>query len=382
MSRLGIYVHVPYCVRKCLYCDFYTEGANRAEWDKYVTAIQRELRHRLADYGSREDEYTLYIGGGTPSLMPESQLQRLADGITGFMHKTPIEFTIEVNPDDVTASRADAWRSSGVSRISMGVQSLVDSELRAIGRRHDAGTARKAYNILRPRFDNISLDIIFGLPYQTLDTLDETITGMLAMNPEHISAYSLMYEERTALTHLRDTGRIPETEEDITVEMYRKLSRRLAETDYEQYELSNYAHAGFRSQHNSAYWHGVPYIGLGAGAHSYNGSDRRTFCINDAASYTRIWNSDDTATAAVRLYQEEMLSMDEQREEMIMTRLRTREGLELEEYRRKYGDKEYDRMMRIARTFVGQETAAVDNGHLHLTRRGVMVSDEVISALF
>ena len=245
------------------------------------------------------------------------------------------------------------------------------------------------------------------------------------MNPEHISAYSLMYEERTALTHLRDTGRIPETEEDITVEMYRKLSRRLAETDYEQYELSNYAHAGFRSQHNSAYWHGVPYIGLGAGAHSYNGSDRRTFCINDAASYTRIWNSDDTATAAVRLYQEEMLSMDEQREEMIMTRLRTREGislpefesrfgnvelgkllkeemlsmdeqreemimtrlrtregLELEEYRRKYGDKEYDRMMRIARTFVGQETAAVDNGHLHLTRRGVMVSDEVISALF
>ena len=384
MDTAGIYVHIPYCRSRCLYCDFYSEGSRRADWPRYVDALLAELRWKLREQASRGKEYeiaTIYIGGGTPSQMPAEEFTRLANGLTACAGAHLREFTIEVNPDDVTDEMARIWRDSGVNRVSMGVQSMVDAELRAIGRRHDPATARRAYETLGPYFDNISLDIIFGLPYQTPETLNQTIDGMLAMRPEHISAYSLMYEERSALTKLRDSGRMQETDEDITVEMFRTVSRRFADAGYEQYEISNYARPGYRSQHNSAYWAGFPYIGLGAGAHSYDGDRCRTSCVPDAKHYTRLWNdsSADVQDIARQLYNYELLSDTELREEMVMTRLRTREGLYLSRYG---GEFDIEELLKKAAPYLKSGLLELRDGMLSLTRDGVMVSDEIIADLF
>lgn len=382
-GRISIYVHIPYCRSKCIYCDFYSEGSKRAEWPRYVTALIREFEWKLKHYSCRDCDYTLYIGGGTPSLMPEKDFAILSRGIIDRMKRPPLEFTIEVNPDDVTARIAESWKRDGVNRVSMGVQSLVDKELKAIGRRHDASAARKAYAELRKVFNNISLDLIFGLPYQTVDTLATTIDGFLEMVPEHISAYSLMYEERTALTRLRDLGKIEETGDDITVAMFGMLTQRLKDSGYDHYEISNYAKEGYQSWHNSSYWLGYPYIGLGAGAHSYDGHNTRSWYDKGAAEYMRLWNgSEKMEESPDRHYGIETLTTEELREEMIMTRMRMARGLDIEEYSRQFGKDATAQLMAAAREYISRGLVRMQNGRLCLTNSGILTSDEIISSLF
>lgn len=382
-ESIGVYVHIPYCARRCLYCDFYSEGVIRADWPRYVDALLSEFGHRLDSVEGEplrgDAGYTLYIGGGTPSLIPAAEFRRLTDGIINAVGRKPMEFTIEVNPDDVTEELAATWADAGVNRVSMGVQSLVDSELQAIGRRHDSATARKAYGVLRKHFVNVSLDLMFGLPGQTTESLASTLEGFLEMAPEHISAYSLMYEERTALTLLRDSGRIQEADEQDSEAMFRMVSTRLAAAGYEQYEISNYAKPGFRSRHNSDYWQGLPYIGLGPGAHSFDGRDTRTRNRPDARAYMSAMerNSDrDSITDC------EHLTEDELREEMIMTRLRTRQGLDLREYGDRFGLKALMSLTQRAKPIVARGLLNTDGSRLALTQKGIMISDDIISDLF
>ncbi len=396
----GIYVHIPYCARRCLYCDFYTEGVIRADWPAYVTALLTELRQRLdgpeGDILREADRYTLYIGGGTPSLIPLAEFRRLANGIIGMTGDKPLEFTIEVNPDDVTQEKAEAWRAAGVDRVSMGVQSLIDSELNFIWRRHDAATAIQAYGILRPLFDNISLDLMFGLPGQTMDSLRQTLDGLMRMRPEHISAYSLMYEERTALTRLRDSGKIQEADETLSVDMFRAICDTLEQNGYIHYEISNWAMPGSESQHNSAYWQGVPYLGLGAGAHSYDGHRTRRSNLPDAPLYVSSLSylsqssqisqsshsSQSSQSSHSSHYTTEHLDSEALREEMIMTRLRTRRGLDLAEFAEKFGQSAHDSLMRRAAPIIARGLLSDDHRHLALTRDGVMLSDDIITDLF
>lgn len=396
----GIYVHIPYCARRCLYCDFYTEGVIRADWPAYVSALLTELRQRLdgpeGDILRDADRYTLYIGGGTPSLIPLPEFRRLTDGIIGMTGRKPSEFTIEVNPDDVTQEKAEAWRAVRVDRVSMGVQSLIDSELKFIGRRHDAATAIQAYGILRPLFDNISLDLMFGLPGQTMDSLRQTLDGLMQMRPEHISAYSLMYEERTALTRLRDSGKIQEADETLSVDMFRAICDTLQQNGYGHYEISNWALPGRESQHNSAYWEGVPYLGLGAGAHSYDGHRTRRSNLPDAPLYisslSDLYHSSHSSHSShsphyahsshSSHYATEDLDSEALREEMIMTRLRTRHGLDLAEYAERFGQSALDSLIRRAAPIIARGLLSDDHGHLALTRDGVMLSDDIITDLF
>ena len=278
----------------------------------------------------------------------------------------------------MSADKAAVWRAAGVNRVSMGVQSLVDSELQTIGRRHTADAAVKAYGMLRKSFRNISLDLIFGLPGQTEDSLLHTVEGFLDMSPEHISAYSLMYEEQTALTRMRDSGAIAETPEVDSVEMFSMVSGMLADAGYEQYEISNYARDGYRSIHNSAYWHGLPYLGLGPGAHSYDGLRTRRANRPDL----KAWQGAESGFP----YTEEILSDDEFREEYIMTRLRTREGISLDDFARSFGASERARLLRQARQFTApagsEPLLSRTDSSLSLTKSGIMLSDEVISSLF
>jgi len=380
-DNYGIYVHIPYCARKCLYCDFYSEGVIRADWPRYVDALLAELRMRHNDIHP-DQLYNLYIGGGTPSLMPVAEFLRLAKGIHEIVEMVPQEFTIEVNPDDVTDERCVAWKQAGVNRVSMGVQSLDDKELKAIGRRHDSATARRAYATLRRYFDNISLDLMFGLPGQTPESLRQTLKEMTEMAPEHISAYSLMYEERTALTRMRDMGKVQEAGEDVSVEMFGIVNAELAQAGYERYEISNYAKPGRRSMHNSAYWQGVPYIGLGAGAHSYDGKSTRLYNRPDARAYIDAME----ARLPEKVTEVEELTDDELREEMIMTRLRTREGLDLKEYGERFGLQPLIQLMSRARPMVANKSLKVTEAEgvkrLSLTEAGYVISDTIISELF
>ena len=380
-DNYGIYVHIPYCARKCLYCDFYSEGVIRADWPRYVDALLAELRMRHNDIHP-DQLYNLYIGGGTPSLMPVAEFLRLAKGIHEIVEMVPQEFTIEVNPDDVTDERCVAWKQAGVNRVSMGVQSLDDKELKAIGRRHDSATARRAYATLRRYFDNISLDLMFGLPGQTPESLRQTLKEMTEMAPEHISAYSLMYEERTALTRMRDMGKVQEAGEDVSVEMFGIVNAELAQAGYERYEISNYAKPGRRSMHNSAYWQSVPYIGLGAGAHSYDGKSTRLYNRPDARAYIDAME----ARLPEKVTEVEELTDDELREEMIMTRLRTREGLDLKEYGERFGLQPLIQLMSRARPMVANKSLKVTEAEgvkrLSLTEAGYVISDTIISELF
>lgn len=373
----GVYIHIPFCARKCVYCDFYSVGARLADWPRLVSALLDEARVRVPELtgaGAKCD--TLYIGGGTPSLLPPGEFGRLAAGVLSLTGPVS-EFTVEVNPDDVTGELADAWRGAGVDRVSMGVQSLVDDELRAIGRRHDSRRAREAYDTLRRRFGNVSLDLMFGLPGQTRRSLRESVAGVIDMRPEHVSVYSLMYEERTALTRMRDSGRIDETPEEESAAMFADITEMLDAAGYEQYEISNYSQPGFRSRHNSAYWSGEPYVGLGPAAHSYDGLRTRRANAPDVRAYISRWL--DGGGDAVTV---ETLTDDELREEMIMTRLRTRGGIPLEEFRRRFGAVAFRSLLSASRRWVAGGLMEERDGTLALSRRGVMVSDEIIVSLF
>lgn len=387
----GIYIHFPFCKKKCLYCGFYRVKESRANWNRFVKAVINEYkRRRVPESGIA----TLYMGGGTPSLAPVSVIRRFREMIPFEIG----EFTIEVNPDDVTEKKARAWKEAGVNRVSMGVQSLIDEELKSIGRRHTAEQAMRAYDILRKYFSNISLDLMFGLPGQTIESLSFTIDNFLKMRPEHISAYSLMYEERASITRMRDSGMIEETDEDISVRMFRLISDSLKKAGYERYEISNYCLPGYRSHHNSNYWKGKPYIGLGPAAHSYNGKTVRFWNIYHVEKYQDVYCSMSRMVDTIEDREErdsllkkmideivefEHLTVFEFMEEMIMTRLRMAEGLSLQEYRRKFGDSPYKTILSKSEKFLksGDLFLSPDE-HLILSDKGVMISDEIISSLF
>lgn len=372
-ENYGIYIHFPFCRRKCLYCDFYSLGGRDFDWVRFAQAVEREYKY----YGvSKDAVVTLYLGGGTPSLAPVE----VVSGFRNMIDNEIGEFTIEVNPDDVTEEKASGWKEAGVNRVSMGVQSLVDRELRNVGRRHTAEEAVRAYNILRKHFSNISLDLMFGLPGQTKESLAKTINGFREMRPEHISAYSLMYEERSALTRLLKAGKIEETAEEDSVEMFRMISSFLRESGYERYEISNYSLPGFRSHHNSNYWAGVPYIGLGPSAHSYDGEKLRRYNAADLSVYLNVWGGEEKIE---RLVETEDLTIEELREEMIMTRLRTVEGLDLEEFRLKFGEGAYSDLLEMAEKYLQTGNLYYrESNAISLTEEGVMISDEIISGLF
>lgn len=371
-------MHVPVCRRKCLYCSFYSVGERFVgDWGRLVDAILSEFDSRIDEIKDWE-EVTIYIGGGTPSLMPPEIFRRLMTGLLQRLNPNVelTEVTIEVNPDDVMEELARVWKEAGVNRVSMGVQSLDDSELKTIGRRHDAKTANKANEILIKYFDNISIDLIFGLPGQTLESLKTTLEGLFAMNPKHISAYSLMYEERSALTRLRDAGKIEETDEDITVKMFALVNEILNNNGFHRYEISNYSLPGFESRHNSSYWYGVPYIGLGPSAHSYDGASVRRWNVSNISRYLN------SVENGGEYFESENLNEEELIEERIMTGLRTSKGISLSDYERDFGAEAKNRMIGKAKSAMVRGELEEKDGFLRLTDKGVMISDEIMVQLF
>ncbi|MBO4691462.1 MAG: radical SAM family heme chaperone HemW [Bacteroidales bacterium] len=287
----GIYLHIPFCNSKCIYCGFYSV-VNREIREKFVPALRREisLRRNFFDTLPREQRSikTLYIGGGTPSVLPASTLAEIVTLLKeNFSFPDSFEFTVEVNPDDITKEYAEALKNLGINRVSMGVQSFEDSHLRWMARRHNAKQAEEAFAILRDAgFENISADLIFGFPLLSMAQWESNLKKLISLSPEHISAYQLSIDENTALERLASRGDFIPSDEAACSLQYAMLQSILKEAGYEQYEISNFAKRGFYSRHNSGYWERNPYLGLGPGAHSFIGN-KREWNFNSVEDYCR-----------------------------------------------------------------------------------------------
>ena len=354
----GLYVHFPFCASKCTYCDFYARV--RRDWTPYADALLRELAERKL-FLKGVPPSTLYYGGGTPSLLPVTVLSRVTAAIHRFFGTTGHllrEFTLEANPDDITPDRAAAWRSLGVNRVSMGVQSFCDEHLRWMKRRHTSNGTVAAFEMLRRAgFDNLSIDLIFGFTGLSDDEWVRSIDQATALRPEHISCYQMM-------------GRYADPDQERCRGQYRILQQRLSSAGYRQYEVSNFALPGRASVHNSAYWSREAYLGLGAGAHSFDG-DR-----------LRCWNMPDIdAYVASRPSDSEQLSEREVFEEKLMLGLRTVQGVSLSaltpEERAMLAQKEpvLEQLSKTGKLIVSTDSVRIPPEEL-------FVSDAVIRSLF
>lgn len=317
----GLYIHVPFCHSKCAYCDFYSMPERGRDHGAVCRGLFDEYQMRAEECGSPVGWSTVYIGGGTPSILNPDDMAQLLSIVTF----DASEVTIEVNPEDVKVDNMSRWKELGVNRVSMGVQSFVDSELLAVGRRHDSCRAIEAFDILRETgFDNISLDLIYGLPGQTLETWLYSLERMLALVPEHFSAYCLSYEPGTRLYAAKNTGRLRPTDDDVLAEMYKNLHSQAVMSGYDHYEISNFGKPGYHSRHNTSYWESVPYLGLGPGAHSFDGRDRRYNPSN-----LKLW-LDTINMGRIAANREETTDV-ERVNDIIFTRLRTARGLNMAE---------------------------------------------------
>lgn len=378
MNSAGLYIHVPFCRHKCLYCDFYSGGVRIADWELYVDSLLHELSRRIKSEKYIYKPQTLYSGGGTPSLIPPFYLQYLVEGIDKIVDLSNCrEFTIEANPEDVNVENCRIWKDIGVNRISLGVQSLNDIELKAIGRNHSLEDALNAIELLKNNFPNVSVDLMYGLPTQTIESLDDTLNQILNLPPQHISVYSLTLEEGTAMNRLVIDGKLTLPNEDEWKEMTDRISSKLKGAGYLHYEISNYALPGYESVHNSGYWNGNPYMGLGPGAHSYDGEKIRRFNPTDLKGYLK-WGR---GKESKDFFDFEILSEEELIEETIMTQLRTREGLDLDEFKERFGKEKTLRLKKQAQTLIKRGLLKMEESRISLTESGILLSDFIILSL-
>ncbi len=372
----GVYVHIPFCASRCSYCDFFSTLQLADAGTSYVEAVVAEARLRRGELCGAQVK-TLYLGGGTPSQLPLPLLSRLVDGLRETLDLSVVEeFTVEANPDDVTPEWCRGVVALGVNRVSMGVQSFEDQILRLIGRRHTARQAMDAVaNLREAGISNISIDLIFGLPGQTVTSWTASVEQAIALKPQHISAYGLTYEEGTRLWHQRERGEVVEVPEEQCLEMYRVLVDELQAAGYEHYEISNFALPGYHSRHNSSYWDDTPYLGLGAAAHSYDGKVRR-WNPHDLRQYM------DKVLAGELACELEELSRSERYDERVMLELRTARGVDVERLRVDFGDEAWRYFIREATGHVEAGNLRVtEDGHYVLTRGGIMLSDSIIRDL-
>ena len=375
-NMAGIYIHIPFCASRCSYCDFFSTLKLGEMGADYVDALLAEARLRRNELGT-ESVTTLYMGGGTPSQLPLPLISRLVMGLREIIDLSHVEeFTIEANPDDVTGEWCDCVKSLGVNRVSMGVQSFEDTILRLVGRRHTAGQVADAVNHLRKSgIDNISIDLIYGLPGQTVESWTATVRQAIALGPWHISAYGLTYEEGTRLWQQRERGEVVEVPEEQCLEMYRILVELLCQAGFEHYEISNFAMPGCYSRHNSSYWNDTPYLGLGAAAHSYDGRVRSSNPCDLHGYINRIM-------AGLPASEKEELTLYQRYDERVMLGLRTSLGVSAESLREDFGDIVFYHFVREAKRHVeAGNLKQVDGSRYVLTANGIMLSDSVIRDL-
>ncbi len=366
----GIYFHIPFCKRVCAYCDFY-KSVRLDRMDDLAAALAAEASARRGFLGG-EAVRTRYFGGGTPSLLPAGTVARLLRSTEALWDCSAVEeTTLEANPDDLDERYLAALREAGVDRLSIGVQSLDDDCLRLMNRRHTAAGAVGAVRAARRAgFDNITVDLIFGVPGYGGESLRRSLEGILALEVQHVSAYHLTVEPATAFGRMAERGRFAPVNEAVSEAEFLAVHEALTGAGFEHYEVSNYALPGFRARHNAAYWRGDKYIGLGPAAHSFDGE-------------CRSWN-----VASVEEYLAgapagtERLSERDRFNEYLLTRLRTAEGIDTAWIARRFGAARAARVRRAALPWIASGVAIAEGDRLRVVPRRMLVSDAVIESLF
>ena len=382
----GLYIHIPFCESRCIYCGFYSTTSLKLR-DDYTEALCREMQMRPAKaaLGSNETIETIYLGGGTPSQLNGFQLNQIFSAIRkNYTLAENMEITMECNPDDVTGDFCETLKQLPVNRISMGAQTFSDHRLGFLHRRHKAADVKAAIKRLRGiGIHNISIDLMFGFPGETLKDWEKDIDEAIHLGVEHISAYSLMYEEGTTLYRMLEQGKIEEINEETSRQMYELLITQLTSAGYEHYEISNFAKPGYRSRHNSSYWHEVPYIGIGAAAHSYRRETKRG--EENKIEATRSWNVDNIREYIASIQKGELpseseaLNLSTRYNDLITTALRTSDGIEIEKMGKEFGDQLASQMMLEAEKHIRRGLMKINNGKLSLTHEGLYISDDVMS---
>ena len=370
----GIYIHTPFCKRRCIYCDFFSTTQSEKK-PAYVHALCQELDMRK-NYLEGEDIETIYLGGGTPSQLSQKELEEIFSTLYNiYKVKDNAEITLEANPDDLTPEYVHMLRTLPINRISMGIQTFQEETLKLLHRRHTARQAIEAFQRCREAdFQNISIDLMYGLPGETLDTWKENLQQAIALRPEHISAYHLIYEEGTALWKLREQHQVEEADEDLSVTLFRTLIEELTHAGYEHYEISNFCLPELHSRHNSSYWTGKKYLGCGPSAHSFNGTSRQ-------------WNvpSLDKYIHAIQQgkldYEIEELDIYTRYNDFVITTIRTHWGMSLSQLRSIYGEELYQYCLRMAKPHLAQGVLEMKGDTLKLTKEGIFISDGIMSDL-
>ena len=344
-KELGLYIHIPFCHTKCTYCDFNTYSGLENLIDDFSESIYKEINF----WGIREfyKVDTIFIGGGTPSYVDTEIIKNILNKISDnfLLSKNP-EITLEINPEDVSEKKALEWKEIGINRCSLGVQSLVNSELKILNRRHDSEKAIEAINILSKIFNNISVDLIYGLPLQTKDSYIETLKKIISQNINHISCYSLQVEKGTVLDQQVNTNKINVANDDLSAEMYKITQKILFENDFENYEISNWSKQNKLSQHNLKYWTMKPYIGIGPGSHSYI-DNKRFSIIKSPKKYVDFFKKPITNISSIRekiLYLRENNFLDVYEKqlkeneilEFLMLNLRLRDGININNFKKRF----------------------------------------------
>ena len=370
----GIYIHVPFCKRRCIYCDFFSTTQNEKKTG-YIHALCQELKTRKEYLGNEEIE-TIYLGGGTPSQLTHKELDKIFSYIYKvYSVKEDAEITLEANPDDLSPEYVAALQQLPVNRLSMGIQTFQEKTLKQLHRRHTAQQAIEAFLRCREAgFQNISIDLMYGLPEEGLDTWKQNLQQAISLHPEHISAYHLIYEEGTALWNLRKQHLVEEADEDLSLILFRTLIEELTKAGYEHYEISNFCLPGLHSRHNSSYWTGKKYLGCGPSAHSFNGTSRQ-WNIASLDKYI------DGILREKPDFEIEELDLYTRYNDFVITGIRTCWGMSLSHVKATYGEELYQYCLEMAKPHLEQGVLEISEGVLRLTQAGIFISDGIMSDL-
>lgn len=370
----GIYIHIPFCKQACHYCDFHF-STNMGKKEAMIKALLRELELRKSEFKDQEVA-TIYFGGGTPSVLDTEELERIIEQVyRHYAVRNLPEITLEANPDDLSDKKINALADSSVNRLSLGVQSFFDEDLKLMNRAHNAEEAEKSIRKAVKHFDNISIDLIYGIPRMNLARWKQNIAKALSFDIPHISSYALTVEPKTALAHFIQKGVVPPVDDALAQEHYAELVAGLEANGYVAYEISNFGRPGYFSENNTAYWLGKSYMGIGPSAHSFDGL-RRGWNISNNPKYIK-------ALANDRLPMEvEVLSRTDKYNEYVMTGLRTIWGVSLQRIRSEFGENYLNYILQQADKHLEEQLLFLEDDTLLITQKGKFLSDGIASDLF
>ena len=369
----GIYIHIPFCKQACHYCDFHFSTSMKKK-DQMVLALAKEMQMRKSEVS--EVIETIYFGGGTPSVLTLEQINFLIEEVySNFEVSENPEITLEANPDDLSEERIIELSKSKINRLSIGIQSFFEEDLKMMNRAHNSAEAKKSLEIATKYFDNISIDLIYGIPGLTNEMWKQNIETALGFGIPHISSYALTVEPKTALKKLIQTGKIAEPKDDIAQEHFQILVDTLQENGFIHYELSNFGKENYFSKNNSAYWLGKKYLGIGPSAHSYDGISRSWNIANNSIYLKEI--------QADKLPNEiEVLSKEDRYNEYVMTGLRTIWGISLDRIENEFGTDFLNYLLKQAEKFLSDDLLSIEKNVLKTTRKGKFLADGIASDLF